>query len=46
MKNIDIRQMPDVCDKINAVLNNRGIVELKQESTGITVVEIKRTLKR
>lgn len=43
---IDIRQMPDVVEKVNAVLNNHGIVELKQESTGITVVEIKRTLKR
>jgi len=43
---MDIREMPDVCEKVNAVLNNHGIVEIKVESTGVTVVEIKRTLKR
>jgi hypothetical protein len=42
---LDVREMPDVIVTLNAILNNKGIAELKQEKNGITVVEIKRTLK-
>ena len=44
---IDIRQMDEAVEAINAILNNRGIAEVKLEGKGTrpTVVEIKRTLK-
>lgn len=42
---IDIRTMPSVIDAINSALNNKEIVEIKQESKGITVVQIHRTVK-
>ena len=46
---IDIREHPEVIDAINAVLNNRGIAETKNEmrrgKDNIVVVEISRTLK-
>lgn len=42
---IDIRNYPDRIDEINAVLNNKGIAEVKIERSGPVVVEIKRTLK-
>lgn len=45
MRLLDVREMPDVIVTLNAILNNKGIAELKQEKNGITVVEIKRTLK-
>ena len=40
----DIRKYPQVLDAINAVLNAEGIAEVKWEKTGLTVVQIKRTL--
>lgn len=42
---LDVREMPDVVATLNAILNNKGIAEIKQEKDGICVVEIKRTLK-
>jgi len=40
----DIRKYPNVIDAINAVLNAEGIAEVKWEKSGLTVVQIKRTL--
>lgn len=40
----DIRSYPHVIEAINAVLNAEGIAEVKWERTGLTVVQIKRTL--
>ena len=40
----DIRNYPKILDAINAVLNAEGIAEVKWEKTGLTVVQIKRTL--
>ena len=40
----DIRKYPQILDAINAVLNAEGIAEVKREKTGLTVVQIKRTL--
>ncbi len=40
----DIRKHPEVINAINAVLNAEGIAEVKWEKTGLTVVQIKRTL--
>ena len=37
---LDVRDMPDVVENINAILNNSGIVEIKAEKTGVAVVEI------
>lgn len=44
---IDIRQHHEAAEAINAILNNRGIAEVKIEGKNSvpTVVEIKRTLK-
>lgn len=44
---VDIREKEEAIEAINAILNNRGIAEIKIEgaSTDPTVVEIKRTLK-
>ena len=40
---IDIRQHPDVCETINAILNNGKISEVKIEREKVlTVVEIER----
>ena len=41
---IDIRKHPEIIEAINAVLNAEGIAEVKRERTGLTVVQIKRTL--
>lgn len=40
----DIRKHPKIIDAINAVLNAEGIAEVKWEKSGLTVVQIKRTL--
>ena len=40
----DIRKCPQILDAINAVLNAEGIAEVKREKSGLTVVQIKRTL--
>lgn len=49
MPQIDIRQYTEVIDLINNILNNKGIVEIKNEGrnnkVNIVVVEIKRTVK-
>ena len=46
---IDIREHPEVCEAINAVVNNKGIVEVhnekRQGKDNLVVVEISRTLK-
>lgn len=46
---IDIRKDNDACEQINAILNNNGIAEIKNEgkndTVNIVVVEIKRTVK-
>lgn len=51
---IDIRNYPEVIDKINGILNNHNVVELKNEakyyeglkvSDSIAVVEISRRLR-
>jgi transcriptional antiterminator len=42
---IDIRNNPLILETINAILNNKGIAEIKSEKNGLCVVEIKRTLK-
>lgn len=41
--NFDIRNHPDVCDTINAIINNGKISEVKVERQNtLTVVEIER----
>lgn len=45
MKLIDIRNHNEALNALNAILNNKGIAEIKQERHGLSVVEIKRTLK-
>ena len=40
----DIRKYPQIIESINAILNAEGIAEVKWEKTGLTVVQIKRTL--
>ena len=41
-----IEDYPDVLEIINAILNNKGVAEIKIErGDRLTVVEIKRTLK-
>lgn len=42
---LDIRQMPDVIDKINTALNSREIAEIKIEPKGVSVVIIHRAVK-
>lgn len=43
---IDIREMPNIIEAVNAILNNKSIAEIKKEGkNGVVVVEIKRTLK-
>lgn len=46
---IDIRDMPDVIDSINAIVNAKGIAEVKTEKwkgeQKVTVVQQMRTLK-
>lgn len=46
---IDIRNYPSVIEAINTIINNKGIVEVKNESrhgdTNLVVVEITRTVK-
>lgn len=46
---VDIRNMPEVVEVINAILNNHGIAEIKNESrkddANIVVVEITRSVK-
>ena len=38
----DIRDYPKVIDSINAVINSKGIAEVKIEQSGVVVVEQKR----
>lgn len=45
MNPINITDYPEIIETINAILNNKGIAEIKQERRGISVVEIRRTLK-
>ena len=40
----DIRKYTEIIEAINAVLNAEGIAEVKRERSGLTVVQIKRTL--
>lgn len=46
---IDIREHPEVIKTINAILNNNGIAEIKNESkhsaVNLVVVEIRRIVK-
>lgn len=43
---IDIRKNQEILNILNAILNNNGIAEIKQEGKGnICVVEIKRQLR-
>ena len=46
---IDIRDWPEVIDAVNAVLNNKGIAEVKNEKRqgkdNLVVVELTRKLK-
>lgn len=42
---IDIREMPDVIERLNAALNNHEIVEVKIEPKGVSVVTIHRAVK-
>lgn len=46
---IDIRQSAETIEAINAILNNRGIAEVKiegrEKASKVAVVEIKRTMK-
>ena len=42
---IDIKKRPDVIEAINAILNSRGVAEIKWESKlGLTVVKQTRTI--
>lgn len=49
MSHIDIRQHPEIIELINAIINNKGIAEIKNEgkndSVNIVVVEVKRVVK-
>jgi hypothetical protein len=49
IQQIDIRNDAEICEQINAILNNKGIAEIKDEGKGdrpnLVVVEIKRTVK-
>ena len=49
MPQIDIRKDEEACEQINAILNNNGIAEIKNEGKGdkvnLVVVEIKRTVR-
>lgn len=40
----DIRKHPEIINAINAILDAEGIAEVKREKSGLTVVQIKRTL--
>lgn len=40
----DIRNYPKVIDAINAIINSKGLAEVKIEPKGIAVVEQKRTV--
>ena len=47
---VDIRKRPDILDLVNAILNNQGIVEIKNEvrrdgTDNLVVVEIKRQVR-
>lgn len=46
---IDIREHPEVIDIINAIINNHGTAEIKNEArkgdTNLVVVEIVRSVK-
>lgn len=42
---IDIRKDPAAIEAINAILNSKGIAEIKTERGNLAVVEIRRTLK-
>lgn len=42
---IDIREMPDIIDKINTAINNSEIAEVKIEPKGVSVVSIHRVVK-
>lgn len=44
---IDIRKHPEVCETVNAILNNGGVAEVKMERGGTetVVVEINRSVK-
>lgn len=42
---MDVREHSEIISAINAILNNKGIAEVKQEKNGLSVVEIRRTLK-
>ena len=44
-KKIDLAKHPEIIALINAIINDKGICEIKIERRGVTVVEIKRTLK-
>ena len=41
---IDISKCKDIIEAINSILNSEGIAEVKKERSGLTVVQIKRTL--
>lgn len=45
MDKIDIRNIPEVVEAINAILNSKGIAEVKKERDGVAVVEIARKLR-
>ena len=45
MNKIDVRDIPEVIEAINAILNNKGIAEIKKERDGVAVVEITRKLR-
>jgi len=40
----DIKKHPEIINAINAILDAEGIAEVKREKSGLTVVQIKRTL--
>ena len=42
---IDILKHRDAIEAINAIINNKGVAEIKEEKNGLTVVEINRKVK-
>ena len=36
---LDVREMPEVLDAINAIINNKGNAEVRPERTGVAVIE-------
>lgn len=43
MDKVDIRDMPEVCEVVNNILNNKGTAEIKLERGGTEIVVVEPT---